>query len=78
MVENGWATEAEILDIINTTVEGCYIGGLKVIVEDECTCKNGCIKLYTLLLYLTEKQVYSHWRLSAPTKNGRNHKKCLR
>lgn len=59
--------ENEILDIINTVVEGCYVGGLKVIIEDDCTCEQyknckcvcgeDCVKIYTLLLYL-DSSVY--------------------
>lgn len=69
--------ENEILDIINTTVEGCYIGGLKVIVEDECTCKNRCIKLYILLLYM-DSSVYPSIQIGKECTNDSEFKEYIR
>ena len=69
--------ENEILDIINTTVEGCYIGGLKVIVEDECACKNECIKLYTLLLYM-DSSVYPSIQIGKECTNDSEFKEYIR
>lgn len=69
--------ENEILDIINTTVEGCYTGGLKVIVEDECTCKDVCIKLYTLLLYM-DSSVYPSIQIGKECANDSEFKEYIR
>lgn len=80
--------ENEILDIINTTVEGCYTGGLKVIVEDECTrkkvivddkctCKEECIKLYTLLLYM-DSSVYPSIQIGKECANDSEFKEYIR
>lgn len=69
--------ENEILDIINTTVEGCYTGGLKVIVEDECACNNKCIKLYTLLLYM-DSSVYPSIQIGKECTNDSEFKEYIR
>lgn len=69
--------ENEILDIINTTVEGCYTGGLKVIVEDECICKDGCVKLYTLLLYM-DSSVYPSIQIGKECTNDSEFKEYIR